>query len=255
LVTETDQAVEKMVSTRLMSTYPTFSFIGEETYKPGSTHLTDEPTFIVDPIDGTTNFVHNFPAYCISLGFVVKKIPTVGVIYNPYLDELYTAIKGQGAFLSRNGGPKQKLPLKKEPEPLNDLSTCLVGAEWGSDRAGVNFQIKKKVFAKLAASKEDGGAMVHSLRCLGSAALNLAFVASGQQDIFWEGGCWAWDVAAGWCILSEAGGIMASGNPGDWEPAIDGRKYLAVRAAPSGQKEIVEEFWAVVGDSRMEYES
>lgn len=238
-----------------MSTHPSFSFIGEETYKPGSTHLTDAPTFIVDPIDGTTNFVHNFPAFCISLGFVVGKVPTVGVIYNPYLDELYTGIRGQGAFLSRHGGAKQKLPLKKEPEPLKDLSTCLVGAEWGSDRTGVNFEVKKKVFAKLAASKEDGGAMVHSLRAVGSAALNLAFVASGQQDIFWEGGCWAWDVAAGWCILNEAGGIMASGNPGDWEPAIDGRKYLAVRAAPSGQKAIVEELWAVMGDSRMEYES
>lgn len=234
-----------MVSTRLSSTYPTFSFIGEETYIPGTTSLTSAPTFIVDPIDGTTNFVHNFPAYCISLGFVVNKIPSVGVIYNPYLDELYTAIKGQGAFLARGGGVKQRLPFKKEPEPLGDLSTCLIGAEWGSDRSGVNFDIKAKVFAKLAAAKEDGGAMVHSIRCCGSAALNIAFVATGQQDVFWEGGCWAWDVAAGWCILTEAGGLMVSGNPGDWEPEIDGRKYLAVRAAPSGQKEVVEEMWSV----------
>lgn len=254
-MTETDQAVEKMVSTALLSAYPAFSFIGEETYKPGATTLTDAPTFIVDPIDGTTNFVHNFPAYCISLGFVVNKTPTVGVIYNPYLDELYTAIKGQGAFLSRNGGPKQKLPLKKEPEPLKDLSTCLVGAEWGSDRTGVNFEVKTRVFAKLAASKESGGAMVHSLRCVGSAALNISLVATGQQDVFWEGGCWAWDVAAGWCILTEAGGIMASGNPGNWKPEIDGRTYLAVRAAPSGQKDIVEEFWGYIGNDRMDYSS
>jgi len=147
------------------------------------------------------------------------------------------------------------LPLKKTLEPLKDLSTALVAAEWGSDRSGVNFDLKVKVFAKLAASKENGGSMVHSLRCMGSAALNLVSVAAGQQDIFWEGGCWAWDVCAGWCILSEAGGLMASGNPGDWEPAIDGRKYLAVRAAPSGQREIVEEFWKVVGDGRLEYES
>jgi len=254
LVTETDQAVEKMVYERLSGAYPEFEFIGEETYKPGMV-LTDAPTFIVDPIDGTTNFVHAFPAFCISLGFVVHKQPTVGVIYNPYLDELYTAIKGQGAFLSRNGGQKQRLPLKQSPEPLHDLSTALVGAEWGSDRQGVNFDLKVRVFAKLAAAKSDGGSMVHSLRCLGSAALNLCAVAAGQQDIFWEGGCWAWDVAAGWCLLTEAGGLMASGNPGDWEPAIDGRKYLAVRAAPSGQKQIVEEFWSVIGDGRLEYES
>ena len=179
----------------------------------------------------------------------------MGVIYNPYLDELYTAIKGQGAFLTRNGRAKIPLPLKQQPEPLNDLSTCLIGAEWGSDRTGVNFELKAKVFAKLAASKEQGGAMVHSIRCMGSAALNLAAVAAGQQDVFWEGGCWAWDVAAGWCILSEAGGIMVSGNPGDWEPTIDGRKYLAVRGAPSGQKQIVEEMWGVIGEGRMEYES
>jgi len=78
-----------------------------------------------------------------------------------------------------------------------------VGAEWGSERNGNNFKIKREVFAKLAAAKEDGGAMVHSLRCIGSAALNLCAVATGQQDLYWEGGCWAWDVAAGWCILIE----------------------------------------------------
>lgn len=89
---------------------------------------------------------------------------------------------------------------------------------------------------------------------MGSAALNLASVAAGTQDIFWEGGCWAWDVCAGWCILIEAGGLMASGNPGE-TPAIDGRKYLAIRGAPTGQKEIVEEFWMVIGDGRLEYSS
>lgn len=187
-MTETDKAVETMVSTELMGRYPSFRFIGEETYHPGL-QLTDEPTFIVDPIDGTTNFVHQFPDACISLGFSLAKVPTIGVIYNPFLNELYTAIKGKGAFYSRNGGEKLPLPLRA-PEPLLDLSTCLVAAEWGSDRQGVNFELKSKVFRKLAASKEDGGAMVHSLRCIGSAALNLALVASGQQDIFWEGGCW-----------------------------------------------------------------
>ncbi|KUJ14600.1 inositol monophosphatase [Mollisia scopiformis] len=252
LVTETDKAVEKIVSTRLLTAYPTFKFIGEETYYPGQT-LTAEPTFIVDPIDGTTNFVHAFSTFCISLGFAVNKVPTVGVIYNAYLDELYTAIKGQGAYLLRKGGKKEKLPLKKEPDPLKDLSTCLVGAEWGNDRTGVNFEVRSEVFTKVAATKEDGGAMVHSIRSMGSAALNLAAVAAGQLDLYWEGGCWAWDVCAGWCILVEAGGIMVSGNPGDWEPTIEGRKYLAIRGAPSGQKDIAEELWGVIGDGRLDY--
>jgi myo-inositol-1(or 4)-monophosphatase len=75
-----------------------------------------------------------------------------------------------------------------------------------------------------------------------------------RENVTWtEGGCYAWDVAAGWCILNEAGGIMVSGNPGDWNPAIDSRIYLAVRGAKSGQKEIVEEFWRVIGDGKMDY--
>ena len=95
--------------------------------------------------------------------------------------------------------------------------------------------------------------MVNSLRCIGSAALAICGIAAGQQDMFWECGCWAWDVAAAWCILAEAGGIIVDGHPGNWSPAIDGRRYLAVRAAPSGQKEIVEEFWEVIGDGRSTY--
>lgn len=253
LVTETDQAVEKHVSKRLLSAFPSFQFIGEETYYPGQ-KLSEEPTFIVDPIDGTTNFVHNFPAFCISLGLAVKKVPAVGVIYNPFLDELYTAIQGQGAYLQKLGKTKQRLPLRV-PEPLNDLSTCLVGIEWGSDRTGPNFELKRNVFTKLVASKDDGGAMVHALRCTGSSALNIASVASGQQDAFWEGGCWAWDVCAGWCILVESGGIMVSGNPENWECEIEARNYLAVRGAPSGQKQIVQQMWNVVGEGKFDYTS
>jgi myo-inositol-1(or 4)-monophosphatase len=97
--------------------------------------------------------------------------------------------------------------------------------------------------------------MVHSIRSGGSAALNLVLVAAGQQDVFWEGGCWAWDVCAGWCILVEAGGIIVDGNPGDWQPTMEGRSYLAVRGAPSGQRDIVEEMWKVIGDGKMIYES
>ncbi|KAI2469404.1 inositol monophosphatase [Annulohypoxylon bovei var. microspora] len=262
IVTETDKAVETLVSSQLSKAYPSFAFIGEETYKPGM-QVTAAPTFIVDPIDGTTNFVHGLPEACISLGFAVDRVPTIGVVYNPYQDKLYTAIRGHGAFLTLGAawgleggkGRVSKLPLSSNPAPLIGLDTCLVAAEWGSSRDGVNYEVKTEVFKKLCASKETGGAMVHSIRSLGSAALNLCAVAAGQLDVYWEGGCWAWDVCAGWTILAEAGGLMVNGNPGDWEPKIDSRKYLAVRGAPSGQREIVEEFWKVIGDGRMEYES
>jgi myo-inositol-1(or 4)-monophosphatase len=87
--------------------------------------------------------------------------------------------------------------------------------------------------------------MVHGLRSFGSAALNLCGVASGGLDVYWEAGCWAWDVCAGWVILEEAGGIMVDANPGNWEPRVDERRYMAVRGG-EGQKEIIEEFWGQV---------
>lgn len=266
LVTETDQAVEKMVSTRLRAAFPSFAFVGEETYEAGVTAITDAPTFVVDPIDGTTNFVHGFPSACISLGFALNRRPAAGIVYNPFQDVLFAGVRGGGAFMQRNAalpegagrGPRQPLPLAGRGDahaapPLPGLGGALVAVEWGSNRDGPNFELKARTFRRLAASREAGGAMVHSLRSLGSAALNLCAVAAGQADAYWEGGCYAWDVAAGWCILAEAGGLVASGNPGDWDPPLDSRVYLAVRGAPSGQRELVEEFWAVIGAGKLEY--
>ena len=205
-------------------------------------------------LTGTTNFIHSFPNACISLGLAVDRKPAIGVIYNPWQDLLFTAITGRGAFMTRiRGTAPRKLPLARSPRGLEGLGTALVAVEWGSSRDGPNFDLKVDTFRKLTATRESGGAMCHSLRSLGSAALNLAAVAAGQMDCYWEGGCWAWDVCAGWCILAEAGGIMASGNPGNWDPALEERVYLAVRGAPSGQKELVEEFWGVIGDKQMDY--
>ncbi|PGH32151.1 myo-inositol-1(or 4)-monophosphatase [[Emmonsia] crescens] len=242
LVTEYDRAVEAMVSKELRSRYPKYEFMGEETYHP-SKPLTDAPTFIVDPIDGTVNFVHGFPNACISLGFAIKKQPVVGVVLNPFTQALYSAIRGKGAFLNRT----TKLPLKNADalEPLKGLGHALIGIEWGSDRSGQNWETKVRTFERLGKTREEGGAMVHSMRCMGSAALNMCAVAAGVLDLYWEGGCWAWDVCAGWVIVTEAGGVVVDGNPGGWEGTVDGRKYLAVRGSPNGegQKEIIEELW------------
>lgn len=227
------------------------SFLGEETYSPEH-QLTDAPTFIVDPIDGTTNFVHGFPNSCISLGFAIDRRPVVGVVYNPVTNTLYSAIEGRGAYLNRT----QRLPLKGEDElePLRGLDNALVALEWGSERSGNNWETKVNTFTSLAGSREQGGAMVHSIRSLGSAALNLCGVAAGYLDLYWEGGGWPWDVCAGWLIVREAGGIILGGNPGDWEPRLDGRTCLAIRASPGGQgqKELAEELWSHV-KGRLEY--
>ncbi|KAL2005029.1 hypothetical protein VTN00DRAFT_2879 [Thermoascus crustaceus] len=250
LVTEYDRAVEQMVSTALREKYPQYKFHGEETYNPAHP-LTDDPTFIVDPIDGTVNFVHGFPNACISLGFAVSRTPVVGVVFNPFTQMLYSAMRGKGAYLNRT----TKLPLKgANIEPLRGLGNALIGVEWGSDRSGKNWETKIRTFERLGKAREDGGAMVHSMRSMGSAALNLCAVASGTLDLYWEGGCWAWDVCAGWVILTEAGGIIVDGNPGNWDAKVDGRKYLAVRASPDGegQKEIIEELWSHI-QGKFEY--
>lgn len=242
--------MEILIRSRLTERYPTFDFVGEESYKVGL-EITDQPTFIVDPIDGTSNFVHGFPAVCVSIGLIVGKQPTVGVVFNPFREELWSAVRGQGAFIQQFDGGIQKLPLVSSPS--DGLRNACIGIEWGSDREGPNFDLNLKVFTMLARTTATGGAFVNSLRCTGSAAIAICRVAAGQQDAFWECGCWAWDVAAAWCILSEAGGIMVDGHPGNWNPPIDNRRYLAVRPATEGQKEFVEEFWSVIGDARSTY--
>ncbi|KIW66797.1 hypothetical protein PV04_06091 [Phialophora macrospora] len=258
LVTETDKAVEDFISSDLKAAYPDFHFMGEETYVAGQ-KLGAEPTFVVDPIDGTTNFVHGWPYVSVSLGFAVAREPVVGVVFNPFTGRLYHAVKGQGSFLRTirdnghgqqqqpHGGEDRQLPLRY-PAPLAGLDGCVVAIEYGSDRTGQNWRTKVDTWAALGASKEEGGAMVHSARALGSAALNLCGVAEGTLDAYWEGGCWAWDVCAGWVVLKEAGGVIVDGNPGQWEIPVDHRKYLAVRGAEGrkGQKELVEEFWGFI---------
>lgn len=245
LVTEVDKAVETQVSTSLRNKYPNFAFMGEETFVAGESKLGDEPTFIVDPIDGTTNFVHLFPHSCISLGLAIEQQPVVGVIYNPFLDQLYTGVKGEGSYL--NG---EKLPLRSAARGLA-LQSSLCAIEWGSDRDNQNYKNKVATFNNLASKS---GGFVHGFRSMGSAALNLGAVAAGVLDSYWEGGCYAWDVCAGWVILTEAGGLIVSGNKGEWNVPVTNRVYLAVRGAKeSEQHEYVENYWGQI-QGRLEYE-
>ncbi|ORY79513.1 inositol monophosphatase [Protomyces lactucae-debilis] len=244
LVTEVDVAVEKFVIQAIKEAYPDHKFIGEETYSSApagkGSVLDDAPTWIVDPIDGTTNFIHGFPFVAVSIGFTIKQVPTVGVVYNPFLDHMYTGIRNHGSFL--NG---QRLPLNGPPPEINSLGQCVVAVEWGSDRAeDGNLKIKSDTYFNLA--RQHGG-MVHSLRSLGSAALNLCSVAQGSMDMYVEGGMWEWDICAGWVILTEAGGLMTTANKADEvkEPGLCDRKILAVRGSPSraDQEKVIREFW------------
>lgn len=253
LVTQYDKQVEDMVEQRVRAAYPSFAFLGEETFKHGTT-LANSPTFICDPIDGTLNFSKGVPNCAISLALTLDKKPVVGVVYNPFRGDMYTAIRNQGSFLTKANGACFKLPLQPVPAPMPSLRSCLIAVEWGNQRKGSNWELRTDVHKKLLTDKEEGGAFCKSIRSNGSAALDFCYVAQGMLDCYWEGGVYIWDVCAGWIILEEAGGIVASANPGDWDPTLEGRLYFAVRHAKRDeQKAVVEELWTLMGDRKFTY--
>ncbi|CAA2980393.1 L-galactose-1-phosphate phosphatase [Olea europaea subsp. europaea] len=194
LVTETDKTCEDLIFNLLKLHYPDHKFIGEETTAAcGATELTDEPTWIVDPLDGTTNFVHGFPFVCVSIGLTIRRIPTIGVVYNPIMDELFTAIHGEGAFL--NGKP---IKVSSQSELLKSL----LATEAGTKRDKSTLDAATNRIHSLLFK-------VRSLRMTGSCALNLCGVACGRLDLFYELGFGGpWDIAAGAVIVNEAGGVV-----------------------------------------------
>ncbi|KAL2495590.1 Inositol-phosphate phosphatase [Forsythia ovata] len=194
LVTETDKRCEEVIFNFLKQHYPNHKFIGEETTAAcGASELTDEPTWIVDPVDGTTNFVHGYPFVCVSIGLTIGRIPTVGVVYNPIMDELFTAVRGKGAFL--NGKP---IKVSSQSELVKSLLATEVGTK--RDKSTLDActnRINSLLFK------------VRSLRMSGSCALNLCGIACGRLDLFYELGFGGpWDIAAGAVIVTEAGGVL-----------------------------------------------
>ncbi|KAL2291722.1 hypothetical protein FJTKL_11927 [Diaporthe vaccinii] len=266
IVTKTDTDVEAFIHSSISKIYPSHKFIGEETYSAGSSKeylINDEPTWCVDPLDGTVNYTHLFPMFCVSIAFILGGRPVVGVIYAPFLGQLFTSRRGGGAFLNET----QRLPLVPGvPIPANAPKGCVFSCEWGKDRRDPdsgegNLGRKLESFTNMAVEiggRGGKGGMVHGVRSLGSATLDLAYTAMGSFDIWWEAGCWEWDVAAGIAILEEAGGLVTTANPPK-DPAtadipdvrLGSRLYLAVRpAGPSatetarqGQERLVREVW------------
>lgn len=203
LVTETDKACEELIFNHLKELYPTHKFIGEETTAAcGTTELTDEPTWIVDPLDGTTNFVHGFPFVCVSIGLTIGKTPTVGVVYNPIINELFTGIRGKGAFLNGN-------PIKVSSQ--TELISSLLATEAGTKRDKETVDASTNRINSLLFK-------VRSLRMSGSCALNLCGIACGRLDVFFELGFGGpWDVAGGAVIVREAGGVVFDPSGADFD--------------------------------------
>ena len=199
LVTESDHASEAFLLGEIKSHFPDGHILAEES---GSIQGSNEDLWYIDPLDGTVNYAHHIPIFCVSIGFVSNGALTLGAVYDPMRDEMFLAEKGKGAFL--NGKPIHVSDVVELEKSL--LVTGFPYDTWNTELD--NF----KYFERLA-KKTQG------VRRLGSAALDACYVGAGRFDGFWEFRLKAWDVAAGGLIAREAGAKVT---------AIDGREdFLA----------------------------
>ena len=211
LVTEADLASQEAIREIIAQQFPADQFIGEESSVPSS--RLHETCWIVDPLDGTTNYVHRVPHYAVSVALVERGRPVVGCIFDPVARECYTASLGGGAFLN---GERLK------SSPVTRLEDALVAASFSSHIDRDSREIDQFVDALL---------VCQAVRRTGSAALNLCYVASGRFDAFWAMTTQAWDVAAGVLLVEEAGGTVThwTGKPHDMaepHPAAAGTSVL-----------------------------
>jgi len=186
-VTEVDREAERAVISTLREAYPGHAILAEESGASGAS----EYTWIIDPLDGTTNFLHGFPQFCVSIALEHRGIVTQAVIYDPVRNDLFTASRGRGAFLNET-----RIRVSKRLH----LKTALVGT-------GLPFRSHTHLDAYLAMLRDVMKSSC-AVRRVGSAALDLAFVAAGRLDAFWEIGLSPWDMAAGSLLISEAGGLV-----------------------------------------------
>ncbi|KAK2822944.1 hypothetical protein Q5P01_023009 [Channa striata] len=194
LVTQTDQKVEKLIMQSVKDKFPTHRLIGEESVAAGEAcDLSDAPTWIIDPIDGTTNFVHAFPFVAVSIGFSVNKQIEFGVVYSCLEDKMFTARRGKGAFCNGN---------VLQVSDQEDIRQSIIATEFGSSREP---EAVNNIFSSLRSIL---CIPVHGVRTAGSAAINMCLVASGCVEAYYEIGIHVWDVAAASLIVSEAGGVL-----------------------------------------------
>jgi len=212
LVTDADLGSQRAIRAYLKERFPEHDFLGEEENAgerpppPGA-----PPTWIVDPLDGTTNYVHDCPLYCVSIGLQVDDEMVVGVVLDPSRPELFSAARGLGAFL--NG---RRLQVTEAAS----LDEALLATGFPPDMQGQERTLEWWRYLSLR---------TRSLRRTGSTALNLAYVAAGRFDGFWAFDNHAWDVAGGMVLVREAGGLISNIDGSTYDPF---RPDIVASAAP-----------------------
>jgi len=196
LVTEVDKISEEMITSKIKALFPDHDILAEE-----FTDINSGSDFrwIIDPLDGTTNYIHGFPFFCVSLALERLNTMVVGIVYDPILDEMFVAEKGKGAFLNE---------IEIHVSNTNSIIKSLLAT-------GFPYDIQKDNDNNLNYFNE----MIlkaQAIRRAGSASLDLAYVAAGRFDGFWELKLNPWDIAAGWLLVEEAGGLVTD---------IGGRDY------------------------------
>lgn len=204
IVTEMDERAERMISEILGRAYPDYGMLAEES---GALAGKGDSRWIVDPLDGTTNYAHGLPIFAVSIALERAGEVACGVVYDPMRRELYAAERGAGATL--NGRPIRA-------SGTDELIRALIVTGFPYDRDEIPAAVD--VFGRFAT-------LTRSIRRLGSAALDLCYVAAGRLDGYYECGVWAWDIAAGSLILEEAGGRITDYR-GE-RPALESREIVA----------------------------
>jgi len=185
-VSAIDLAIEKELKAIIRCHFPDDQILGEEYGEEGE----NPRRWIIDPIDGTTNFVHQIPFYCVSIAFEVDGVLEIGVIYAPENDELFSAKKNKGAFLNEKA-------IQRSTK--NTLDAALVATGFVTNKQSISLAENLALFNAITPN-------TRGIRRLGSAALDLAYIAAGRLDAFWEFDLCPWDIAAGILIVEEAGG-------------------------------------------------
>jgi myo-inositol-1(or 4)-monophosphatase len=204
LVTEADKQAEKLITDRIRQQFPGHDLFGEEGTR---TNNGSDYRWFIDPLDGTTNFAHGFPVFCVSLGLTYKDERIAGVLYDPTREEVFAAEKGSGTYL--NGE-------RVQVSTVDNLAECLTATGFPSHKRHKNPNI---YFYHVITLR------THGVRRAGSAALDLANVACGRLDVFWEFNLNPWDTAAGSLLVEEAGGKITRFDGSSW--LLDSHETLA----------------------------